>query len=128
MKQRYSPKWKGSRQKRKRVKYQINAPLHIKQKFVSAPLSEELAKKYNKKTIQVRKGDKVKILRGQFKKKTGRVEQVLLRRSRICIEGIQNIRNDGTKSFYPIHASNVIVTELYLEDKLRKKSLEVKNG
>ncbi|MBU2406429.1 MAG: 60S ribosomal protein L26, partial [Nanoarchaeota archaeon] len=41
---------------------------------------------------------------------------------------IENIRKDGTKAFYPIHPSNLMITELFLEDKKRKDALERKQN
>ncbi|MAG50165.1 50S ribosomal protein L24 [archaeon] len=126
MKIKFSKFWKSSKQPRKQRKYRHNAPLHIKHKFLSVHLSKELQKKYGKRNIPIRKEDKVKILRGQFKTKTGKVVKVLLKKTKLQIEGIENIRKDGTKSYYPIHPSNVIIQELDLGDKRRKKSLERK--
>ena len=42
---------------------------------MSAKLSKELRAKQNIRSVRVRTGDKVKILRGQFKGKTGVVEK-----------------------------------------------------
>lgn len=74
--------------------------------------------------MPLRTGDKVKILRGQFKKKTGKVTEVDLKWIKICIEGIENVKKDGSKVPYPIHPSNVTITELNLDDRERKKILE----
>ena len=126
MKIKFSKCWKGSKQTRKQRKYRYNAPLHIKHKFLSTHLSKELKKKYNKRSLPIRKEDKVKIMRGQFKNKVGKVVKVLLRKTKLYIEGIENIRKDGTKSYYPIHPSNVTISELDLNDKKRKKILERK--
>ena len=38
----------------------------------------------------------------------------------------QNIKNDGTKTYYPIDPSNLIILELNLTDKKRK--IGKKNG
>lgn len=122
----FSSHWIRSTQPRKQRKYRHNAPLHVKQKFVSAPLSEELRKKHAKKTVRVRKGDVVKIMRGQFRSQRGKVERVDLNRSRIFVENAHLIKRDGTKVSYPIHASNVRVEELMLEDKKRKGIFEGK--
>ena len=35
------------------------------------------------------------------------------------ITGVEMIKKDGTKAFYPIHPSNLVVTELNLDDKKR---------
>jgi len=126
MKTKFSSSWKNSVQPRKQRKYRHNAPLHIKQKFVSAHLSKELIKKYSKRNINLRKGDVVKILRGQFKNKAGKVDQIDLKKTKVYIEGIGLTKKDGTKTRYPIHPSNLAITELNLDDKMRQKKLERK--
>lgn len=126
MKTKFSSSWKKSIQPRKQRKYRYNAPLHIKQKFVNVHLSKELRKKHSKRNMGVRKGDKVKVMRGQFKKKEGKVEQVSLKKTLIYVEGIEITKKDGTKTRYPIHPSNLMVTELNMDDKMRQKSLERK--
>lgn len=126
MKTKFSTSWKSSVQPRKQRKYRYNAPLHVKQKFVSVHLSKELRKKYKKRNINLRKGDSIKVMRGQFKNKTGKVDEVDLKKTRIYVSGIEITKKDGTKTRYPIHPSNLMVTELYLEDRMRQKVLERK--
>lgn len=120
----WSKSWKASIRPRKQRNYRANAPLHIKQKLVSVHLSKELRKKHGKRGIAARKGDKVKILRGQFRGKSGNITKVELKKSKIAVEGMENIRKDGTKTPYLFEPSNLMLTELLLEDKKRKKSLE----
>ena len=126
MKKRFSKSWKASKKPRKQRKYRANAPLSIKRKFLSAHLSKELIKKYSTRNVPLRKEDKVKIVRGQFRKKTGKVVKVLVKKSKVYIENIQNMKNDGTKTYYPIDPSNLIILELNLMDKKRK--MGKKNG
>jgi len=120
----FSKHWKGSIKPKKQRKYVFNAPLHTRSKFVSAALSKELRKKYGTRNISVRKGDKVKIMRGQFRKKVGKVERVNLRKIRAYIEGIEMIRKDGTKSLFPIHPSNLMIIEMNTDDKKRMKRIK----
>jgi large subunit ribosomal protein L24 len=126
MKQKFSKTWNKSKQPRKQRKYRYNAPLNIKSKFLGSHLSKELRGKYKKRSIVIRKGDAVKVLRGQFKKKTGKVDRVDIKKSKVHITGIEVTKKDGTKALYPIHPSNLIITDLNLDDKKRKKSLERK--
>ncbi|MFH1209574.1 MAG: 50S ribosomal protein L24 [archaeon] len=126
MKSKFSISWKSSKQRRKQRKYRYNAPLHIKHKFLSSHLSKDLIKKYKKRSLPIRKGDKVKILRGQFRGKEGKVEKIITKKTKVYISGIESIRIDGTKRYYPIHASNLMIMELNLEDKRRKEVLERK--
>ncbi|MEK6936215.1 MAG: 50S ribosomal protein L24 [Nanoarchaeota archaeon] len=119
MKKLFSTSWKSSRQPRKQRKYVFNAPLHIRHKLVSANLSKELRKKYGKRSFPLRKGDNVKIMVGEFKKKLGKIVSVDLKRLRISIEGIQRTKKDGSKVNVWFDSSNLQIQELNLEDKKR---------
>ena len=120
MKSIFSIKWLSSIQPRKQRKFRANAPLHIKGSFLSAKLSKELVEKQKTRSVRVRVGDKVQILRGQFKGKTGLVDRVDLTRERIFVAGAEIIKKEGGKVPYPIHASNVVITSLF-QDKRRFK-------
>ena len=128
MKKLFSLHWNSSKQPRKQRKYRVNSPIHIQRKFLAAPLTKELRKKYGRRSVKLRKGDKVKILVGQFKKKEGKIVGLNRKTSKVHIENIQLAKKDGSKAFYPIHASNLLVVELTLDDKQRRKTLERKNG
>lgn len=121
MKTKFSSSWIKSKQPRKQRKYRYNAPLHIKQKFVSAHLSKELHKKHNKRSMNLRKGDSVKVMRGQFKNKTGKIEQISVKKTKVYVGGIEITKRDGTKARYPIHPSNLMITQLNMDDKMRNK-------
>ena len=126
MKTKFSSSWIKSKQPRKQRKYRHYAPLHIKQKFVGAHLSKDLRKKYNKRTMNLRKGDGVKVVRGQFKNKTGKIDEVNLKKTSVYVSGIEIVKRDGTKARYPIHPSNLMITELNMDDKMRNKIFERK--
>ena len=126
MKRKFSISWKASKQPRKQRKYLANAPLHIRKKFVRVHLSKELRKKYGKRNIQIKKGDNVKIMKGKFKNKIGKIIEVDLKRSRIIIEGIQVKKQDGSMAKVPLKASNLQIIELNLNDKKRSGKLEMK--
>lgn len=93
---------------------------------MSAMLSKELKTKHQKKNLPIKKGDKVKVLRGQFKGKVGKVTKIDLRNLKINLVGVDLMKKDGTKVPYPIHPSNIMINELNLDDKKRKKALERK--
>jgi len=126
MKRKFSISWKNSKKVRKQRKYRHNAPLHIKQKFMRATLSKELRGKHGKRTFSLKKGDKARIMRGQFKKHEGKTERIDLKGSKVYIEGIEVSKKDGTKTTYPFNPSNLMIIELNLDDKMRRKMLERK--
>jgi len=118
----FSKLWKSSKKPSKQRKYRANAPLSIKRKFLSVHLSKDLIKKYKTRNVIVRKNDKVKITRGQFRGKTGKILNVITKKSKVFIEGIENVKKDGTKAYYPMEPSNLVIIEPDLTDKRRKIS------
>ena len=67
-------------QPRKQRKMRYEAPLHKRQKLVSSPLIKSLREKFNRRSMPVRKGDKVEVMRGEFKGFKGVVERVFVLR------------------------------------------------
>jgi len=88
-----------------------------------AHLSKELRKKYGKRSFSLKKGDKVKVVRGQFKKHENKIEKVDLKKCKVIITGIEITKKDGNKTHYLIHPSNIIITELNMDDKKRQKTI-----
>ncbi len=123
MKQEFSTHWIASVQPRKQRKYKANAPFHIRQKFIASHLSKELRKKYGHRSIAIRKGDEVLIMRGSFKKKKAKVVSVDLTRTRVTLENIQRSKKDGTKVNVYFHPSALMIQTLNVDDKLRVQAL-----
>ncbi len=126
VKQSFSVSWKRSVQVRKQRKYKYNAPLHVRQKMVHVHLARELREKYGLRNIQVRKNDKVKILRGKFKQKEGKVERVDLKREKVFVTGLEHIKKDGAKVLAAFVPSNLMILNLDLNDRKRKLKLKEK--
>lgn len=117
----FNKTWKSSKAPKKQRKYLAKAPLHIKQKLVGANLSKDLRKETGLRTIPVKTGDQVKILRGQFKGHIGDVEKVNLLKTKIHVSGAETIKKSGAKSMYPISPSNIQIIKLNKDDKKRIK-------
>ncbi|MBI5393060.1 50S ribosomal protein L24 [Candidatus Woesearchaeota archaeon] len=124
MKQKFSALWKSSTQVRKQRKYRYNAPLHILGKFLHSHLSKELRKEYGIRNLRVRTGDKVKIMRGNYKGAVGKILTVNVKNSFVTVEKTDRTRKDGTKSYYPFDASKVQIISLYTDDKQRAAYLQ----
>ena len=120
MKKEFSTAWKASKQPRKQRKYRANAPLHLKKKFVSVNLSKELRKSEGKRNIQIKKGDKVKVMKGKYKGKRGKVLEVNLKFSKIYIDGIQVTKMDNSKANVKFQPSNLQIVEM--TDRFNRKA------
>lgn len=90
---------------------------------MSVRLSKELRKKYGRRNFLVRKGDKVRVIKGNHKKKEGKILRVDSVSYKIFIEKIMRTKSKGDEIFIPIHPSNVMILELDLSDERRKKSI-----
>jgi len=122
----FSRSWISSKKPKKQRKYRFNAPLHLKQKMMRSHLSKELRAKYTKRNVGLKKGDKVIIMRGKFKKKEGKIEKIDLKKSKVFVSGIEIAKTDGTKVKFQLDPSNLMITEVNLDDKFRQKILERK--
>ena len=109
---------------KKQRKAVYKAPLHKRQKLVRAHLSKELIKQYKKRSLGLRKGDEVKIVRGGFKGKTGKISDVDLKKLRVYIEGIKRKKTTGEDVNVPFNASNLILTNPLMDDPKRKAILQ----
>ncbi len=115
----WSGKWKSSKETAKQRKYNYNAPLHVKRKFLSANLSDTLKKKTGKSSVSVRLGDEVIIKRGSFKGSTGEVVKVIIKKGMLHIKGIVRKKTDGTEIQVSLHPSNVQIISMNLDDSKR---------
>jgi large subunit ribosomal protein L24 len=121
MKKDFSKAWSSSAKQRKQRKFRAKAPAHIRGSFLNSPLSKPLKAKHGRGSVRVRKGDTVKVMRGRFKGKEGKVERVHTLRQKVNIEKLEVTRKDGAKSLYSIHPSKIMIMELNTEDKRRLK-------
>ena len=89
---------------------------------MGATLDKELRKKHGMRSIEVRKGDEVKVMRGNFAKKQGKVGSVDVKNTRIQIDGIQRSKAGGEKLITWFHPSKIKIIILDTNDKKRLKS------
>lgn len=122
----------------KQRKEQYNAPLHIKRKRVRARLQLDKPdpRLAGVRTVTIRVGDTVRVLRGDFahggkrvggKRKadplSGNVIRINSNKSRIFIEGATSTKSDNKEEALSVHSSNVVVVKLDETDKLRMQKM-----
>ncbi|MCE4608200.1 MAG: 50S ribosomal protein L24 [Caldisphaeraceae archaeon] len=118
----------GSSLPKKQRKFLYNAPMHIRHKFISVPLSRELRDKFGIRSMPLRTGDKVMVRKGSFKGKTGKVSEVDLKRLFVKVEGITRKKADGTEIPVKFRPWNLVITDLNLKDDRRKNIIARKGG
>ena len=120
----------SSTKAKKQRKARAEAPLHKKKRMVAAHLDSALMSEYNVRSLPVKKGDTVKIVRGakDFKASEAKVASVDLKECKIIIENVTIPKADGTQKPKPVDPSNVLLTKLDLSDPWRKAKLESLKG
>jgi ribosomal protein uL24 len=87
-----------SSQRRKSRKAHFSAPSHLRRKIMSCHLNKELKTKYEVRAVPVRKGDTVKVMRGTFKGREGKVQSVYRKRWALHIEKLTREKTNGSLS------------------------------
>ena len=109
--------------KQRKMLYQ--SPAHRIRKLLSAPLSTDLKASQERRSYPVRKGDTVKIVRGDFAGIEGKITRIDTERQRVFVEGVTREKVAGTSTNVSVHTSKVVITKLNLDDKWRTQSIKI---
>ena len=109
------------KQPRKQRKALYNAPAHARGKHLSATLSKDLRENIGKRSLPLRSGDKVRVLRGDFKGHEGKVLDVDYGSYKVTIEEVTLSKPDGTAVFVPVDPSNLMIIDADTKDERRIK-------
>jgi len=96
---------------------------HVRDAMICSSLADNLREQYARKSVRVKKGDNVRVMRGEYSGIEGKIEKVNTHRGTLAIEGVQREKVRGGNVKVQIHASNVQVIGLNLDDKLRENRL-----
>jgi len=121
----FNPNVTSSRRKTRKAHF--SAPSSERRKIMSSPLSNELKKQHNCRAIPIRKEDEVRVVRGTFKGKEGKVVQVYRKKWVIHIDKVVRDKVNGASVQVGIDPSKVVITKLKM-DKSRKAILERKGS
>jgi len=97
--------------------YEYSAPKNDSHKMVSAPLSKKLREEKGVRSLPIREGDTVLIVRGDHKGKNGKVNKTDPQKQRIYIEGLSSKKTDAQEIAIPVHPSNVVIQKYNSRDR-----------
>ena len=112
-----------SSSRRVQRKYALGAPSSVKRKLMSCHLSKSLRDQYKLRSLPIKRGDEVKILKGKAKGKFGKVVQVYRKRNCIYVDKVQREKQNGQTVFLPIKPCYCVVEKLLI-NKDRSKTIE----
>ena len=116
----------ASIQPRKQRKFRYNALIHVRGAFLHATLSDDLRKKYGKRSFRVVTGDTVKVLRGEFAGTKAVVDKVDVKNTKVLVHGVAVKKANGEDVPRQVDPSKVMITKLNLKDAKRVSRLEMK--
>ena len=99
-------------------------PKHLTERRLRSPLSRALREKYGRRNVRVIAGDTIKVIRGEYSGIEGKIEKVNMKRGSLAIEGIQREKVRGGNVKVEINSTNVIITDLDLDDKYRQALIQ----
>lgn len=95
-------------------------------KMMKVRLSKKLREKYRTRSVSVRKGDSVKILRGDFAGIEGKIIETDRHNQKVTVEGVTKEKVSGEQRRIPVHVSNVEMTTMDTGDRWRSDKFEKK--
>lgn len=110
-----------SKQPRKQRKTAYDAPLHARGCTLNCNLSKDLRAKEKKRTVRLKKGDKVLVVRGRFKRRSGSVIRVSLKKGVAFVEGVVYKKQNGKEVPAQLQPSNLVITATGSRKKEEKK-------
>ena len=116
------PSSKSPGKQRRRI---YKSPLHSHKNMLKCRLDEFLREEYAMRSMVPKKGDLVRIMRGQFRDTEGKILGVDYGKIRLMVDSATTTKADGKEVHIPIHPSNVLLVKLEMDDD-RKKSIERK--
>ena len=121
----WSSNWKSSKNQTKQRKYRTNAPMHVKDNFVTANLNDVLRDELETRSLGIRIGDRAKVMRGDDKGAEGIVSNIDRDNSKVYINNLDRQKIDGTLREKPFRPSNLQLQALNLEDEDRIEKYDV---
>ena len=112
-----------SSSRRVQRKRQLGASSSLKRKLMSCHLSKSLRDQYKLRSLPIKRGDEVKILKGKGKGKSGKVVQVYRKKNIIYVDKVNREKQNGQTVFLPIKPSYCRIEKLLI-NKDRTKTIE----
>jgi len=112
-----------STQPRKERKTLYNLPVHKNRARIAAHLDGPLSERHGKRSTTLRKGDTVRIMRGEFAGTTGKVLEIDTKKGKVTVDGVTVSKAKATQVARPLDPSNLVITKLDLTDKRRREKL-----
>ncbi|MBD3404886.1 MAG: 50S ribosomal protein L24 [Candidatus Lokiarchaeota archaeon] len=119
----------SSKSPRKQRRFLHKSSIHEHKKLLRCRLDEFLREEYGMRSLTVKKGDLVRVMRGQFRETEGKIVRIDYSKALVYLDNATTTKADGKEVQIPIHPSNLMLVKLELDDDRRaiieKKMLDI---
>lgn len=112
----------------KQRKRNAEAPMHRRQKKMSALLEKDLREDLERRNLPLKSGDEVKVMRGDFKDTEDEIRDVDLGSMKVTLENLKKEKVDGTEVRPKLDPSNIMILEPDLSDREREEIVKRSGG
>ncbi|MBS3794691.1 MAG: 50S ribosomal protein L24 [Candidatus Thorarchaeota archaeon] len=109
---------KSPSKQRKRIH---QGSIHSHKNMFNVRLDEFLREEYGLRSMKLKKGDLVKIMRGRFRETEGTVERLDYKEVRVYLDSATTEKADGTEINVPIHPSNLMLLQPEMDDEREER-------
>ncbi len=111
---------KSSKPKKQRKQLYLR-PLHKKQAGLKGHLSKRLREQLGRRSLSLRKGDVVRVMRGSKKGSEGKIIGVNYKKGTVSVDKLTRKKADGTEIPLRIKACNMLIVDVDRSDARRFK-------
>lgn len=94
--------------------------------LMTVPLSRELRRRFQRRSVPVRKGDTVRVMSGSFIGREERVAKIDRRGYSVTLDNVTLKTGESKLKPLAIRTSHLVLTKLNLADAWRRRTLQVK--
>ncbi len=96
------------------------SPIHSHKKMLKCRLDEFLREEHSTRSLVPKKGDLVRIMRGQFRETEGKIVRIDYSKIRVYVDSSTSTKSDGKEIQIPVHPSNLMLVKLELDDERKR--------
>ena len=96
------------------------SPIHSHKKMLKCRLDEFLREEYSMRSLVPKKGDLVRVMRGQFRETEGKIVRIDYSKVRVFVDSATTTKSDGKETQVPLHPSNLLLVKLELNDERKR--------
>jgi large subunit ribosomal protein L24 len=90
--------------------------MHERKNLLKCRLDEFLQEEHGLRSLVIKKGDLVRIMRGQFRDTESKVTSVSYKKGVVYLDNTTITKADGKETAVPIHPSNLMLVKLEMDE------------